>query len=207
MADGGEMGAFRDIRPGPENTREFREALGRFSTGVTVVTTQTSTGPIGITVNSFSSVSLDPPLIMWCVAKSSGRYPAFEAAERFAVHVLGHEHRDIAAGFAKSATAFEHLELAQTGRDLAQSSSDLAQSCSEVAQIESQMAQIAGETGENVSAPALFDDCLARFECTVAQKHDAGDHQIIVGRVDQAALREGDALVFCMGRFGRFLDA
>ena len=68
--------------------RELRDALGRFATGVTVVTTMTERGPLGITANSFSSVSLNPPLVLWAPARKSRRFPAFEAASHFAVHVL-----------------------------------------------------------------------------------------------------------------------
>ena len=68
--------------------RELRDALGRFATGVTVVTTMTPRGPLGITANSFASVSLAPPLVLWSPARKSRRFPAFEAASHFAVHVL-----------------------------------------------------------------------------------------------------------------------
>ena len=71
--------------------KAYRRALGSFATGVCVVTAHTSEGPLGITVNSFASVSLDPPLILWCLDESSDRWPAFAAAERFAVHVLSAE--------------------------------------------------------------------------------------------------------------------
>ncbi len=69
--------------------RTLRDALGCFGTGVTVVTTlDAEGGPIGLTANSFTSVSLDPPLLLVCLARSSNSLPAFEAAEHFAVNVL-----------------------------------------------------------------------------------------------------------------------
>lgn len=81
--------------------KDLRDALGRFATGVTVVTTHDALGrPVGVTANSFSSVSLDPPLILWSLAKSSGSMDAFMAAERFAVHILSHEQEAIAMRFA-----------------------------------------------------------------------------------------------------------
>lgn len=79
--------------------RELRDALGRFATGVTVVTTMTARGPLGITANSFSSVSLTPPLVLWSPARRSSRFPAFEAASHFAVHVLSAEQRPLAEAF------------------------------------------------------------------------------------------------------------
>jgi flavin reductase (DIM6/NTAB) family NADH-FMN oxidoreductase RutF len=79
--------------------RALRDALGCFATGVTVVTTLTEAGPLGITVNSFSSVSLDPPLVLWSPARKSRRFSAFEASTHFAIHVLAEEQRALAQHF------------------------------------------------------------------------------------------------------------
>lgn len=98
--------------PGAEEDTLFRKALGQFGTGVTVVTAQTVKGPIGMTANSFSSVSMEPPLILWCPAKSSSRYASFIEAQSFAIHVMGAEHEGLALAFAKSGQAFEGLDLA-----------------------------------------------------------------------------------------------
>ena len=69
--------------------RELRRALGLFATGVTVVTTRAEDGRrVGVTANSFTSLSLDPPLILWCLDRAAGSRPAFETAGRFAVNVL-----------------------------------------------------------------------------------------------------------------------
>jgi flavin reductase (DIM6/NTAB) family NADH-FMN oxidoreductase RutF len=89
--------------------RELRDALGRFATGVTVVTTMTPGGPLGMTVNSFASVSLDPPLVLWSPARRSSRFPAFEAASHFAVHVLSAGQRDLAVRFARKGGDFSGL--------------------------------------------------------------------------------------------------
>lgn len=96
--------------------RELRDALGRFTTGVTVVTTMTGTGPVGITVNSFASLSLDPPLVLWSPARRSSRFAAFEAASHFAVHVLARDQEPIARHFARSADGFARFEH-ETGLD------------------------------------------------------------------------------------------
>ena len=106
--------------PGPDTLHDFRAALGRFATGVTVVTCQTELGPLGITANSFASVSLDPPLVLWSPAKSSSRYPAFLEAEHFAVHVLESGQRDLCRQFTKSGLDFSGLEVTEGeggGRD------------------------------------------------------------------------------------------
>lgn len=93
--------------PAGSDPRAFRDALGQFGTGVTVVTCATPSGPIGITANSFASVSLDPPLVLWSPAKTSSRYPLFMAADHFAVHVIGADQDALCRGFARAADAFD----------------------------------------------------------------------------------------------------
>ena len=90
---------------------DLRQALGRFATGVTVVTCLGDKGPCGITANSFSSVSLDPPLILWNIAKVSNSLRAYLAAEHFAINVLGAGQRDLSHHFAQSDhTVFKGIE-------------------------------------------------------------------------------------------------
>ncbi|MBO0344130.1 flavin reductase family protein [Roseibium sp. CAU 1637] len=99
------------FQPDDQNTRLLRDAFGRFATGVTVVTAASEDGPVGMTVNSFSSVSLSPPLVLWAADKSSRRSSYFETAEYFAIHVLSNEQADLCKGFAKEAQAFEGLDV------------------------------------------------------------------------------------------------
>ena len=96
--------------PSQENHRAFRNALGQFGTGVTVITAHDNYSPIGMTVNSFASVSLDPALILWSIANKSERRDAFYNAGFFAVHVLAEDQADLALNFAKNPTAFEDCE-------------------------------------------------------------------------------------------------
>ena len=80
---------------------ELRRALGRFATGVTIVTTRTDDGRMeGLTANSFSSVSLDPPLVLWSLRRNARSLPSFMVANWFVVHVLGSHQRDLSARFA-----------------------------------------------------------------------------------------------------------
>jgi 3-hydroxy-9,10-secoandrosta-1,3,5(10)-triene-9,17-dione monooxygenase reductase component len=82
--------------------RELRDAFGLFATGVTVVTAVRPDGePVGVTANSFTSVSLHPPLVLWCLANSSSAASAFVADAAFAVHVLSYEQRELALHFAR----------------------------------------------------------------------------------------------------------
>lgn len=99
------------ITPGTSDPRLLRDALGRFATGVTVVTCTTADGPVGITANSFASVSLDPALVLWSIARSSSRFAAFATAQDFAIHILGADERDLAARFAKAGAGFDGLAL------------------------------------------------------------------------------------------------
>lgn len=80
--------------------RPLRDVLGRYATGVTVVTTRWQAGPAGLTVNSFTSLSLEPPLILWCLNRVSGSRAAFTAARHFAVNVLAADQYETALGFA-----------------------------------------------------------------------------------------------------------
>lgn len=96
------------IIPRKGEERIFRDALGKFATGVTIVTAVTENGPVGMTVNSFASVSLDPALILWSLEKKSGRYSVFANAKHFAVHVLDESQADLALEFARNARAFDN---------------------------------------------------------------------------------------------------
>ena len=85
------------------DSRELRRALGAFVTGVTVVTTTDDEGGFhGVTANSFSSVSLDPPLVLWSQAVKSQSHPTFFKAERFAVNILAEDQIELSNRFAKS---------------------------------------------------------------------------------------------------------
>src|ERR1700738_2967305 len=94
-------------------TRQFRAALGAFATGVTIVTTRNRSGEdIGLTANSFNSVSLQPPMVLWSLAKSSYSLPAFLESGYFAVHVLSSSQEDLSLTFATlGADKFARLTL------------------------------------------------------------------------------------------------
>ena len=81
--------------------KQFRTALGAFTTGVTVVTTHHAGVDIGLTANSFNSVSLDPPMVLWSLAKTSGSLQAFNEIDHFAVHILSNRQEALSGRFAK----------------------------------------------------------------------------------------------------------
>jgi 3-hydroxy-9,10-secoandrosta-1,3,5(10)-triene-9,17-dione monooxygenase reductase component len=94
------MSATND--PDAVDPRAFRDALGSFVTGVTIVTTRGAGGTdIGLTANSFNSVSLDPPMVLWSLALSSSNLPAFRTAQWWAVHILASEQETLSARFAQ----------------------------------------------------------------------------------------------------------
>jgi 3-hydroxy-9,10-secoandrosta-1,3,5(10)-triene-9,17-dione monooxygenase reductase component len=87
---------------GTLDAHELRRAFGTFATGVTIITTRDGRGRLfGLTANSFSSVSLEPPLVLWSLSRRAGSYPAFRDATAFGVNVLGGEHRELSARFAR----------------------------------------------------------------------------------------------------------
>jgi 4-hydroxyphenylacetate 3-hydroxylase, reductase component len=98
------------------DTRAFRSALGSFPTGVAVVTTAVSAEHhMGVTVNSFTSVSLDPPLVLWCMDKKSDRYHAFSGAKSYTVSILGTGHQEISSRLARQGNhSLEGIALCAT---------------------------------------------------------------------------------------------
>ena len=132
----------------------FRLVMGRFATGISVVTTYDGEQPAGITVNALSSVSLDPPLVM--VALDRGRFitPMVREFGRYAVNILGEDQQALSDCFA-------HAPV-KPGRD---------EFCG--------ANWHPGPTGL-----PLLDGSIATLECTVVETFSAGDHDLFIGRVD-----------------------
>ena len=81
---------------------QFRAALGMFATGVTIVTARDAHGtPIGLTANSFNSVSLDPPLVLWSLSREAGSMPHFTRGSHYAINILSAEQRELAERFSR----------------------------------------------------------------------------------------------------------
>ncbi len=87
--------------PVPFDSREFRDVLGHFATGVTVVTGMSDGVPLGLAANAFSSVSLDPPLVLVCIAASSETWPQIRKTGAFAVNVLGEHQEEVSRRFGR----------------------------------------------------------------------------------------------------------
>jgi 3-hydroxy-9,10-secoandrosta-1,3,5(10)-triene-9,17-dione monooxygenase reductase component len=89
--------------------RRFREVLGHFATGVTIITATDDGEPVGLAANSFTALSLDPPLVLFCVGNTSSTWPRIERAGTFAVNILGEGHEELSQLFAsRGADRFSH---------------------------------------------------------------------------------------------------
>lgn len=102
------------VTPGPNQSRAFRDALGRYATGVTVVTATGPAGPVAITANSFTAVSLEPPLVLWCPAKRSSRFQLLTSAEYFAIHILAADQLELCQRFARAGSDFTGIDTKLT---------------------------------------------------------------------------------------------
>jgi 3-hydroxy-9,10-secoandrosta-1,3,5(10)-triene-9,17-dione monooxygenase reductase component len=88
--------------PGPVDPRVMRDVLGHFASGVTVVTADTETGPLGFTCQAFSSLSLDPPLVLFAPARTSTTWPRLREIRRFCINVLAEDQTALSQAFARS---------------------------------------------------------------------------------------------------------
>ena len=110
MADGGWY-MVTEFTPNEGNIRISRDAFSRFVSGVSVVTAASEEGPVGITANSFSSLSLDLPLVLWSPYTGSRRFVFFENAQNFAIHILSADQEYLCNDFAKSPFGFDNAEM------------------------------------------------------------------------------------------------
>lgn len=116
------MNVSPSAQPPSFSSREFRAALGTFATGVTIVTARTAQGVlVGLTANSFNSVSLTPPLVLWSLARAAGSMAVFSAGSHYAINVLAADQKALAERFAaKGADRFSGVgfELGAGGAPL-----------------------------------------------------------------------------------------
>lgn len=108
MADGGHV-QRHDFVPDVDNTRALRDALGCFATGVTLVTIDVDGAGMGFVANSFSAVSLDPPLVLWSPSRASRRFRYFAKAQHFAIHILDRNAQGLIGRFGSNGAGFEGL--------------------------------------------------------------------------------------------------
>ncbi len=109
------MNPPRKALPPTFSSPEFRAALGMFATGVTIVTARSASGElVGLTANSFNSVSLEPPLVLWSLSRAAGSMAAFSAGSHYAINILAADHKALAERFAlKGADRFAGVGFAE----------------------------------------------------------------------------------------------
>ena len=153
------------------DARDLRRAFGNFATGVTIVTTLDSEGaPCGFTANSFSSVSIDPPLLLVNIAKTAYGCPIFTASSGFAVNILARDQRELSNRFASA------------GSD-----------------------KFAGQAWHaEVTGSPIIAGVVAWFDCSHFDQVDAGDHIILIGRVESYHHNTHEPLGFCRGAYVSF---
>lgn len=94
----------------PPDEASFRTVLGHFATGVTIITAMDGDEPVGVSANAFTSVSLDPPLVLFCAAKASSTWPRIDRAGKFTVNILNEHQEDVCRVFAtKGADRFSRI--------------------------------------------------------------------------------------------------
>lgn len=154
--------------PTPIDRRALRDAFGSFMTGVTVVTTRDANGqPLGFTANSFSSVSLDPPLLLVSIARTSSNYAAFTTAPAFAVNILSEGQKEVSNTFARP--------------------------------VEDRFGAVYWRASANGSP--LISNVSAWFDCTLHHCVEAGDHAILIGRVEGFEATSAPGLGYYRGSY------
>jgi flavin reductase (DIM6/NTAB) family NADH-FMN oxidoreductase RutF len=162
----------RKMKTAPLTPHQFRKALGHFATGVTVVTVERGPGAVrGMTANSFTSVSLDPLLILICVAKGAAILPILEKNKRFGVSVLKEGHEAISEYFAKGAQTAEAEQ------------------------------RLSIHYRWTPSGIPVLEGTLLQLSCEVMASHLAGDHTIFLGEVVEAEIHEGRPLLYFGGEY------
>jgi flavin reductase (DIM6/NTAB) family NADH-FMN oxidoreductase RutF len=156
----------------PLTAPEFRKALGQFATGLTVVTAEREPGLVhGMTANSFTSVSLDPLLILVCVDQRAKMLSLLHKKKRFGVSVLKQGQEAISEYFAKgeqSAEAEQRLSIRYRWTP---------------------------------GGVPVLEGTLLHLTCNVIASHVAGDHTIFVGEVEDAAIHDGEPLLYFRGEY------
>ncbi len=145
---------------------------------MTVVTCEDDEGRRwGMTANSFTSVSLNPPLVLWAAAKSSPSLPAFLAADRFAVNVLASDQHHLSRQFSTSgAEKFEGVTLVPAD-------------------------ELAEQPGAAAVRPPVLEGTVAHFACRRTDLVDAGDHVVLFGEIEAYDAPGGEPLVFHSGSY------
>ena len=150
---------------------DFRKALGCFGTGVTIITLDDEGAVHGMTANAFTSVSLDPMLVLVCVDRRARTHAQLHSRKRFGVNVLAESQEAISQYYANPAR--EHAKAEQ---------------------------EAGARFDRTAHGTPVLHDALAYLECRLHTAQDAGDHTIFIAEVEDVVVREGDPLLFFRGK-------
>ena len=154
------------------NAFEFRKALGCFATGVTVITLDLEGEVHGMTANAFTSVSLDPFLVLICVDHKTRTHGHLHARKRFGINVLCESQRGISDYYARPERTHEHAEIEAGAR-----------------------------FDRTAHGTPVLNGALAYLECRLHTSEIAGDHTIFIAEVEDVVVREGEPLLFFRGKY------
>lgn len=151
---------------------QLKDAMSRFATGVTVVTTRFGGQDYGMTCNSFNTVSMEPAMVLWSIRKSSMSHAAFTQGAGYVVNILAADQKDLALKFTQGSHAERFAGL-------------------EVARSLNEMPRLGG--------------AASWFACSIEKIVSAGDHDILIGRVEDFGASENSApsLIYAQRQFGR----
>jgi len=147
----------------------LRDVAGRFPTGVAVITTELDGRPYGFSANAFCSLSLEPPLVLVCAARTSSTRPALVASGGFGINILAADQEDLCRTFARK--------------------------------VDDRFAGVA--VSPSPLGHPVLEGALAYLDCSLHSLLPGGDHVIFTGLVTATEARDGDALMFYAGAFGR----
>ncbi|MGH9500504.1 MAG: flavin reductase family protein [Terriglobales bacterium] len=159
----------------PVTQADFRKALGSFATGVTVITVDYDGQVHGMTANAFTSVSLDPLLVLVCVDHKARTHTHLHARKRFGVNVLAAGQREISEYYARPTQTHEDAE-----------------------------SQAAAHFDRTPHGTPVLHGALAYLECRLHTAKDAGDHTIFIAEVEDVVVRQGEPLLYFRGRYCDF---
>jgi flavin reductase (DIM6/NTAB) family NADH-FMN oxidoreductase RutF len=153
---------------------EFRKAMGRFATGVTIITLDLEGEVHGMTANAFASVSLDPMLILVCVDHSARTHAHMHAKKRFGINILSEQQREISEYYARAVPTQGNAEEEAGAR-----------------------------FDRTAKGTPILHGALAYLECRLQSAEDAGDHTIFIAEVEDVVVRSGEPLLFFRGKYAK----
>ena len=153
------------------SANDFRKAMGCFATGVTIITVDQEGEVHGMTANAFTSVSLNPPMVLVCVDHRARTHAHLQARKRFGVNVLSADQQAISEYYARSDEAHQHAEVA------------------------------GARFARTKHGTPVLEDALAYLECRLHKAQSAGDHTIFIAEVEHVEVREGEPLLYFRSQY------